>query len=44
MLNETKRFVCCPGLTLDITLTVATDSTVHIIIRFEFTMLSQPIR
>lgn len=40
MLNENRRFVCCLGLTLDIILTVATDSTVCIIIRFEFTMLS----
>lgn len=38
MLNKTKRFVCCPGITLDIILTVATDFIVHIIIHFEFSM------
>lgn len=42
MLNETKRLVHRPEIALDITLTVATDSTVHIIIRLEFTMLTKP--
>lgn len=42
MLNKTKRFVCCPGITLDIILTVATDFIVHIIIHFEFSMFFQP--